>query len=158
MTTRILMVCLGNICRSPMAEGIMRYRAKEAGLHIEVDSAGTANYHVGNEPDHRAIRCMLRHGIDISHLRGRQFSVEDFELFDRIYVMDASNYQNILNMALNEKHRSKVEMILNEVTPGQNLPVPDPWFGDMTDFENVFDMLDEAAVKISRSLEFTQIK
>ncbi len=149
---RILMVCLGNICRSPMAEGIMRRRAQEAALNMIVDSAGTADYHVGDEPDHRAIRCMRNHGIDISNLRGRQFSTKDFEAFDRIYVMDATNYQNITKLANTEEHKSKVQMILNELNPGRNQPVPDPWYGDMTDFERVYEMLDEAARKITGSI------
>ena len=117
-----------------------------------VDSAGTADYHVGDEPDHRAIRCMRNHGIDISNLRGRQFSTKDFEAFDRIYVMDATNYQNITKLANTEEHKSKVQMILNELNPGRNQPVPDPWYGDMTDFERVYEMLDEAARKITGSI------
>ena len=149
---RILMVCLGNICRSPMAEGIMRFRAEEAGIDLETDSAGTANYHVGEEPDHRAVRYMKSRGIDISNLRGRQFHRRDFEYFDRIYVMDASNFQNVMKLAESDEHRAKVKMILDEVYPGEQRPVPDPWFGDMSDFEAVYDMLDEAARQITASL------
>jgi protein-tyrosine phosphatase len=127
-----------------MAEGIMRYRAAEAGLAIETDSAGTANYHVGEAPDHRAVRYMKSRGIDISNLRGRQFHRQDFDYFDRIYVMDASNFQNVMKLAETDEHRSKVKMILDEAYPGEQRPVPDPWFGDMNDFEQVFEMLDSA--------------
>jgi protein-tyrosine phosphatase len=142
---RILMVCLGNICRSPMAEGVLRYHLMKKRLDVEVDSAGTANYHVGDEPDHRAIRCMREKGIDISRLRGRQFSVNDFDAFDRIYVMDHSNYKNVINLAKNESHKAKVKLILDEVNPGNHAEVPDPWFGDMNDFDAVYNLLDVAA-------------
>lgn len=145
---RILMVCLGNICRSPMAEGLLRHHVQRGQLDVEVDSAGTANYHVGEEPDHRAIRCMKENGIDISRLRARQFSVRDFDDFDRIYVMDHSNYQNVMSLAKNDSHKAKVKLLLNEIDELSNAPVPDPWFGDMSDFDAVFNMLDEAAQNI----------
>jgi protein-tyrosine phosphatase len=135
-----------------MAEGILRHHFQKRQLHVEVDSAGTANYHVGEEPDHRAIRYMKSRGIDISGLRGRQFSMYDFELFDRIYVMDHSNYKNVTAMAVNEAQKAKVQLILNEVRPGANAEVPDPWFGDMSDFEAVYNMLEQAAEVIAKGI------
>lgn len=141
------MVCLGNICRSPMAEGILRSHADGTG--IEVDSAGTAAYHVGEGPDPRAVMTSRKHGIRIDHLRGRQFSVSDFDAFDRIYVMDASNRRNVLNLARNDEDRNKVSLLLDE---NENLPkgmeVPDPYYGGDRGFEDVFQMIDGAAKNI----------
>jgi len=149
---RILMVCLGNICRSPMAEGILRHKAKLSGISVDIDSAGTADYHVGEEPDHRAIRCLKSHGIDISGLRARQFSRRDFDTFDMIYTMDASNHKNVLALANNDDQKNKVKMILNENNPGSDAPVPDPWPGGMDDFEAVYEMLSEACDEVIRKL------
>ncbi len=142
------MVCLGNICRSPMAEGVLRYHANLNGLKIEIDSAGTGNYHVGEAPDKRAIQYMKSKEMDISNLRARQFSKNDFEEFDIIYAMDDSNYRNILKLASSENHRSKVKMILNETSPSENRPVPDPYFGGMEGFEEVFGLLDEVSASL----------
>lgn len=139
---KILMVCLGNICRSPLAEGIMAEKVK--GLSISVDSAGTAAYHVDEAPDIRSIKIARKKGINISNLRGRQFIVTDFDEFDKIYVMDESNYQNVIALARNEKDKAKVDFILNESNPGENLEVPDPYYGGDMGFDNVYTMLDEA--------------
>ena len=138
------MVCLGNICRSPMAEGILRKKAEEHQLDVLVDSAGTGNWHVGEQPDHRAIMTARKFGIDISHLRGRQFSVYDFEEFDRIFVMDSENYRNVLSMALYEEHKSKVDLLLNADQPESNRSVPDPYYGGDDGFVKVFQMMDKA--------------
>jgi len=142
------MVCLGNICRSPMAEGIIRSKASEQGIDIIHDSCGTSAYHIGEAPDERAIDNLTGHGIDISDLRARQFTVSDYENFDRIYVMDASNFQDVIRLAPNEEAKSKVKMILNEIHPGANSPVPDPWFGGTDGFESVYKLLDLACDKI----------
>jgi protein-tyrosine phosphatase len=142
---RVLMVCLGNICRSPMAEGVLWSIAQERNLNLEVDSAGTANYHVGESPDHRAIRCMKEYGIDISGLRGRQFNKHDFESFDHILVMDQSNLRNVLALAENDSQRSKVKLMLSYSSTSKALDVPDPWYGGMEDFHNVYAMLTDAA-------------
>lgn len=150
--TRVLMVCLGNICRSPMAEGVLRYHAEQAGITIEIDSAGTGSYHIGEAPDSRAIKCMKAKGIDISSLRARQFTKNDFDDFDVIYAMDASNYENILKLAHTDRHREKVMMILNEIYPGENRPVPDPYFGKMDGFEEVFDLLENACDLVIKRL------
>ncbi len=140
------MVCLGNICRSPLAEGLLREKVKN--LDVETDSAGTSAYHVGEPPDPRMIRTGRSKGINISDLRGRQFKVSDFDEFDLIYVMDASNYRNVINLARNEQDKQKVKYILNELAPGTDADVPDPYFGGDRGFEEVYQMLDEATNKI----------
>lgn len=144
------MVCLGNICRSPMAEGILRSKLDTE--KFEVDSAGTANYHVGDSPDPRAIKTALEYDIDISYLRGRQLTTGDFENFDYIYTMDLSNLQNALRLTKNQVHRSKTRLILNELFPNENVEVPDPYYGSERDFRQVFEMLDEACNKIAEKL------
>lgn len=141
---KVLMVCLGNICRSPMADGLLRKKVKEADLQIEVDSAGTSNYHIGEAPDHRMRATAKKLGCPIDELRARQFTVEDFDAFDLIYAMDSSNYNNILALSRNEQDVAKVKLILNEVYPGENRAVPDPYFGGEQGFIDVFNMLDEA--------------
>src|SRR3989338_4814627 len=103
-----LMVCLGNICRSPLAEGILRDKAEKLNLDITIDSAGTSNYHIGQHPDNRTVLNAKQHGIDISKLKGRQFQVEDFDKFDTIFVMDSSNYSDVISLARNENDKSKV--------------------------------------------------
>lgn len=138
---KILMVCLGNICRSPLAEGILRSKLPNS---FFVDSAGTANYHIGNSPDKRSIDVARKNGLNISNLKGRQFSISDFDTFDLIYVMDESNYQNVIKLARNDQDIAKTKMILNEVYPNQNYDVPDPYYGGEDGFENIFKMLDEA--------------
>jgi len=148
--TKILMVCLGNICRSPLAEGILKSKLPESTFLI--DSAGTANYHVGNSPDPRSITVGKKYGIDISNLKGRQFGVNDFDTFDLIYVMDESNYRNVISIARSEHDKSKVKFILNEIYPNQNYDVPDPYYGGDHGFENVYKMLDEACTIIANSL------
>ena len=142
----ILVVCLGNICRSPMAEGILRKKITDKNLSIKVDSAGTANYHAGEAPDVRAIAVAKNYGIDISKHRGRQFVKDDFDRFDRIYAMDKSNYKNILKLARNETDRSKIFYLLYDGKTG--IDVPDPWFGEPEGFYPVFDLIDKAADKI----------
>jgi len=145
---KILMICLGNICRSPMAEGILQYKADQAGLNWQVDSAGTANYHVGDAPHHLAQKVTKLHGIEISHLRGRQFKKEDMLQFDKIFVMDADNYNDIKRMSRELWDEGKTDFLLNEIYIGQNREVPDPWYGTEKDFHLVYDMFDKAADRI----------
>lgn len=145
------MVCLGNICRSPLAEGILK--SKLLSDSFFVDSAGTGDYHIGKNPDSRSIAIARKHGLDISNLKGRQFNVSDFDKFDIIYVMDESNYRNVLLLARNEQDKAKVKFILNEVHPNQNYNVPDPYFGGNDGFENVYHMLDEACSVIATRLQ-----
>lgn len=148
--TKILMVCLGNICRSPLAEGILQSKV-DNNLFV-VDSAGTSSYHIGNKPDPRSIAIAKKKGIDITQQQARQFVKQDFSDFDIIYAMDNSNYNNIIALAENDKQKSKVNLILNESYPEQNLDVPDPYYGGDKGFETVFNMLDEACNKIKLRL------
>lgn len=142
MQKKILMVCLGNICRSPLAEGILASKVDTS--KVFVDSAGTSDWHVGKGPDTRSIATAKQFGIDISQQKARQFTVADFDTFDTIYVMDNSNYDNVIALARNEADKRKVKRILNEVTPGKNLEVPDPYYGGDSGFTNVYKMLEEA--------------
>lgn len=148
--TSILMVCLGNICRSPLAEGILK--SKLPSNDFFVDSAGTASYHVGEKPDIRSIETALNHGINITSQRSRQFKVEDFDLFDYIYVMDYSNYDNVIHLARNEEDKNKVKLILNELKSSPTLEVPDPYYGGESGFENVYKMLDKACNVIAKRI------
>jgi len=149
--TKILMVCLGNICRSPLAEGILRQKLDSN--HFEIDSAGTGNWHVGDAPDRRSIAVAKKYNIDISELKGRQFTAIDYTHFDHIYVMDASNLSNVLSLASNEEDKGKVKMILDEVFPGERVDVPDPYYGESDGFERVYQMLDEACELIASRLQ-----
>lgn len=143
------MVCLGNICRSPLAEGIMLKLISEHQLNIKVDSAGTSNFHIGEAPDKRTILNASKHQINLSDLRARQFSIRDFDYFDKIYVMDKSNLKNILALTTDETHISKVDLLLNITHPNLNNEVPDPFFGDEQGFENVFNLIYNACLKIA---------
>jgi|SRR5690606_18705122 len=148
---KILMVCLGNICRSPLAEGILKSKVNP---HlVKVDSAGTGAWHSGEKPDKRSIAIAKKYGIDITDQRARIFTIEDFNLFDKIYVMDKSNYVNVCRLAPNNEAIDKVELILNESHPGKDLEVPDPYYGGDQGFENVFQMLNEACDVIKNKLE-----
>lgn len=149
--TKILMVCLGNICRSPLAEGILKSKLPSDSFFI--DSAGTGDYHIGKSPDTRSIAIAKKHGLDISNLKGRQFDVLDFDSFDIIYVMDESNYRNVISLAKNQHDKTKVKFILNEVSPYQNNNVPDPYYGGTDGFENVYKMLDEACSIIAKNFQ-----
>ncbi|WP_299523884.1 low molecular weight protein-tyrosine-phosphatase [uncultured Lutibacter sp.] len=148
--TKILMVCLGNICRSPLAEGILK--SKVFGFKTTIDSAGTGDYHTGTKPDIRSINIAKINNIDITDQSARQFVIEDFDKFDLIYAMDNSNYENIVRLARNENDKSKVKLILNEVFPGENLDVPDPYTGGSFGFKNVYMMLDEACEVIAKKI------
>ena len=150
MASKILMVCLGNICRSPLAEGIMRSKLSEDFI---VDSAGTGGWHAGELPDKRSIATAKNRGLDITNQRARQFKKSDFDTFDHIFVMDNSNYKDVLALAPNEEAKSKVKLILNELFPNENIDVPDPYYGGEDGFENVYEMLDQACEEIARKLK-----
>jgi protein-tyrosine phosphatase len=150
---KILMVCLGNICRSPLAEGILREKITKQGLDVFVDSAGTSNYHIGEAPDKRTILNAIQHGVDVSQLKARQFSAEDFDKFDTIFVMDSSNYSDVVSLARKKEDKNKVEFILNRIYPNSDMSVPDPYFGGEQGFENVFILLDKACEIIAESIQ-----
>lgn len=150
MSKKILMVCLGNICRSPLAEGILRSKLPN---NFIVDSAGTGGWHAGEQPDKRSILTAKKRGIDITHQRARKFQKNDFENFDYIYVMDNQNFKDVSSLAENENHKAKVQLILEEIFPGERVDVPDPYYGGQDGFEKVYDMLDEACEIIAKKLE-----
>lgn len=148
--TNILMVCLGNICRSPLAHGILE--SKLPSDKFKVDSAGTGDYHIGLLPDHRSIATAKANGIDISHQRCRQFEASDFETYDIIYVMDRSNYDNVVKLVRDKNDISKVKLILEAASSSASTEVPDPYWGDSEDFENVYALLNDACDKIAQHL------
>ena len=144
------MVCLGNICRSPLAEGILREKTKH--LDLTIDSAGTAGYHIGKSPDPRAVAVAKKHDINISKLKARQFSRIDFENFDTIYVMDINNFSHLISLSSNAQERNKIRLILNEIDPKNHDSVPDPYYDD-NGFKKVYNMLNEACEKIAIKIE-----
>lgn len=151
MSVKIVMVCLGNICRSPLAEGLLA--SKLPADRFEVDSAGTGNWHVGKQPDERSIAIAHKKGLDISSQRGRLFTKQDFEKFDYIFVMDNANYRDVRALAENDTQREKVSLILDPLFPGENVDVPDPYYGLANGFDSVYEMLDEATTLIADRLK-----
>ncbi|NQX84465.1 MAG: low molecular weight phosphotyrosine protein phosphatase [Flavobacteriaceae bacterium] len=148
--TTILMVCLGNICRSPLAEGILK--SKLPSEDFFVDSAGTSGYHEGEKPDLRSIEVALKNGLDISKQKSRRFIVEDFETYDYIYVMDHSNYNDVVHLARNTSDTNKVKLILEHTPDAYTLEVPDPYYGGNRGFDNVYELLDNACNQIAIAL------
>ena len=144
------MVCLGNICRSPLAEGLLSSKLPSDTFYV--DSAGTGNYHIGKQPDHRSIEVAKKNGLDITNQKARQFVANDFNDFDYIFVMDSSNYNNVIKLAKNEEQKKKVEMILNYLFPNENVDVPDPYFGLQNGFDTVYEMLNETCDIIAKKL------
>ena len=150
MSIKILMVCLGNICRSPLAEGILASKLPKN--KFKVDSAGTGSWHIGNPPDERSIITAKKNGILISNQKCRQITTNDFDFFDYIYVMDNNNYIDVLELSKNQEHRKKVQLILNELFPNENVDVLDPYYGVQNGFDSVYQMLDEACDIIAKKL------
>ncbi|MBR4198620.1 MAG: low molecular weight phosphotyrosine protein phosphatase [Bacteroidales bacterium] len=152
---KILMVCLGNICRSPLAEGILRKKTREAGIDVEIDSAGFESCNVGDCPDYRTLENAKRNGLDISNLRARLFRTEDFDRFDKIYVMDYNNMRMVKRMARSIADMEKVNYILSVVYPNSSAPqfVADPYYMDIDAFQRVYDQLDEACEIICNKLK-----
>lgn len=150
---KILMVCLGNICRSPMADGLLRAKIALEGLDVAVDSAGTSGHHIGEAPDPRMRETAASMGVNIDSLSSRKFIQADFDRFDLIYAMDTSNRDNMLSLARNDQDRAKVKLILNEIYPGEDMSVPDPYYGGDQGFIDVYTMLDKATSKIISDLK-----
>jgi len=146
---KILMVCLGNICRSPLAEGIMKTKLPEDWI---VDSAGTISMHEGEHPDKRAIKTAANHRIDISKQRSRPITTADFDNFDKIYCMDIDVLADVISKTKNEEQRQKISLFLEELEDHKNTEVPDPYWGDMKDFEEVFQLLEKGCNKIVENL------
>ena len=146
------MVCLGNICRSPIADGLLLRKIKEQKLDAQVDSAGTANYHIGKAPASRMIQTAAAHGTPIEFLRARQFSNQDFENFDHILVMDQSNYENVIRLAQSADDRNKIQFLLDYLYPNQKAAVPDPYYGSLEDFEQVYQLIDSATDALIQKL------
>lgn len=143
-----MMVCLGNICRSPLAEGILKQKVNQQGLDIQVASSGTAAYHVGESADERMIATAHRHGVDLSGHHGSQFKAKDFDEYDKIFVMDSSNYRNVIRLARSENDRAKVNLIMDVLDPATGYDVPDPYYSGDDGFELVYNMLNQACDKI----------
>lgn len=144
---KILMVCLGNICRSPLAEGILTHKVNQEGLDWDIQSAGTGAWHVGNPPDPRSVSEAKINGIDISQQRARKFVPDDYSEFDLIFAMDSNNYNDIVSEARSEADKSKVSLIMNMTQDGMNKSVPDPYWDD-NGFSKVFGMLEVACTQI----------
>jgi protein-tyrosine phosphatase len=141
---KILMVCLGNICRSPLAEGVLRHKAEQAGLHWEIDSAGTAGHMPGCAPHKLSQKVARINGFDICNQVCRQLVKEDADRFDKIYVMDSDNYHDVKRIFGNKWDENKVDMLMNEIYPGKNLDVPDPWYGGEDGYHRVYEMISQA--------------
>ncbi|MFK5972753.1 MAG: low molecular weight protein-tyrosine-phosphatase [Flavobacteriaceae bacterium] len=154
MVSKILMVCLGNICRSPLAEGILQ--SKVDSKKVVIDSAGTGGYHIGNLPDSRSIKVAQNHGINITQQRCRKFTIDDFENFNIIYVMDHNNYEAIMALTSNASEIAKVRLLLDEVELNVN-EVPDPYYGGENGFEHVFHLIDTACDIIAKKLKHNEL-
>ncbi|MFC0775325.1 low molecular weight protein-tyrosine-phosphatase [Terrimonas alba] len=145
---KILMVCLGNICRSPLAEGILQQKAFEAGLNWSVESAGTNSYHIGEAPHHLSQKVAKLNGLDISRQRARRFVPADFDAYDKIYALAGDVLDDIQRIAENKYDPKKVDLLMNEIFPGKNLDVPDPWYGPEPGYHEVYKMIDEVCTRI----------
>ncbi|MDM1553406.1 low molecular weight phosphotyrosine protein phosphatase [Chryseobacterium indologenes] len=151
---KILMVCLGNICRSPLAEGIMKTKVPE---NFVIDSAGTISMHEGEHPDKRAIKTAANHSVDISQQRSRPITRADYETFDKIFCMDIDVLEDVFSKARNEEERQKISLFLEALGDHQNTEVPDPYWGGIEDFENVFQLLDKGCNAIASQLTIRNV-
>jgi protein-tyrosine phosphatase len=153
---KILMVCLGNICRSPLAEGVLQDKAFKAGLNWSVESAGTNGYHNGEAPHRLSQKVARLNGVDISHQRSRRLRPEDFDVYDKIYAMAEDVVDDMKRIAGKKYNADKVELLMNEMYPGKNMDVPDPWYGTEPGYHEVYKMMDEAADAII--CKYTDVK
>lgn len=151
---KVLMVCLGNICRSPLAEGILKHKAKQAGLDWEVDSAGTNGYHVGEAPHHISQKVARLHGIDICDQRARQFVKQDMNRYDKIYALADDVLDEIKLIAKEKFDPLKVDLLLNELFPGKNRSVPDPWYGPEQEYYEAYKLIDASCDAIIHKYTF----
>ncbi|VAW47103.1 Low molecular weight protein tyrosine phosphatase [hydrothermal vent metagenome] len=153
----VLFVCLGNICRSPTAHGIFRNLVKESGLeeNIEIDSAGTAAFHIGKEPDARSMQVAKERGIDMSDLRARQVNLGDFYQYDYVLAMDEANFFNLKEMALPE-HYDKIQLFLEYTSEYSGTEVPDPYYGGAQGFDHVFDLVASASQGLLQHIQRNQ--
>lgn len=142
------MVCLGNICRSPLAEGILQQKAAEAGLNWSIESAGTNGYHTGEAPHPLSQKVASLNGIDISCQRARRFVAEDFENYDKIYALAGDVMDDIRRIAKNKYDAGKVDLLMNELYPGKNMDVPDPWYGPEPGYHDVYKMISAVCERI----------
>jgi len=145
---KILLVCLGNICRSPLAEGILREKARRASLDWEIDSAGTNGYHIGEAPHHLSQKVARHNGLDIGSQRARRFTANDFQHFDKIYALAGDVLDDIRRIAGKNFEPAKVDLLMNELHPGKDQDVPDPWYGPESGYHEVYNMISAAADKI----------
>lgn len=145
---RVLMVCLGNICRSPIAEGLLAHKVRQHGLDWQVDSAGTESYHIGSAPHRHSQEICRRNNIDITQQRARQFSVADFDSYDKIYALADDVYDNIADIGGAQADMSKVVLFLNELNPGSDESVPDPYYGGADGYTHVYDLIDRTCDEI----------
>ncbi len=152
---KILMVCLGNICRSPLAEGIMKYHAKKNGLDWQIDSAGTSAYHAGEPPHRLSQKVAIEHHIDISGQQSRQLVAADMDRYDRIYVMDEDNYTDVQIIAGEGWQPQKTKLLLDELNKTDCRNIPDPWYGGEDGYHKVFAMIDEACKQIIESTKIS---
>ena len=153
---KILMVCLGNICRSPLAEGVLQHKAQKAGLEWIVESAGTNSYHTGEAPHTLSQKVALLNGIDISCQRARRFVKADIENYDRIYAMAEDVIYDMKKIAGSAFDENKIELFLNTLHPGKNMDVPDPWYGPEPGYHEVYKLIDEACDAIIENYQITQ--
>ena len=149
---KILFVCLGNICRSPIAEGILISKLKKKGIQAEVESAGFESYHINEPPDPRALKIAEKHGIDITKHKCRLFVADDFDKFDTIYVMDTSNYRDVQYFSRTDEDMDKVKYLLS-VFDGKKKSVPDPYYGGESGFDNTFKLIEDSCEKIAEMLD-----
>ena len=149
---KILFVCLGNICRSPLAEGILKKKFSDHNIDGTIHSAGFEPYHEGQNPDPRSVSTARKHDIDISGKVARLFTVADFDNYDKILVMDAMNHADVMRLARSDEDRRKVDFLLNMVNEGSDDEVPDPYYGGASGFDKVYDMMDRACERIVKEL------